>query len=98
LPIFLAKPKTAFLARHCRQGFALFFAQVVALIALAVLDATIGVIPVLGFIISLLLHLAVVLAALGLSVLGFVKALAGESWDIPYLDDIAVKVPVEADV
>lgn len=97
LPIVLARPKSAFLARHCRQGFALFFAEVVALVALGVLDATVGVIPVLGFLVSLLLHLAVVLTALALSVLGFVKALAGEEWSIPYLDEIAAKVPVEAD-
>lgn len=97
IPIVMARPKSEFLAEHCRQGFALCFAEAVALIALAVFDATIGVIPVLGFLISLLLHLVVVVAALGLSVLGFVRALAGETWTIPYLDDIAAKVPVTAD-
>ena len=35
LPAFLVKNKSPFLARHCRQGFALFFAEVVVLIVLA---------------------------------------------------------------
>lgn len=97
LTIVFARPKGAFLAQHARQGFALFFAEIVALIALAVLDATVGVIPLLGFLISLLLHLGVMLTALALSLLGFVRGLAGETWTIPYLDDIAAKVPVEAE-
>jgi len=90
----LVRDKSLFLARHCQQGFALFFAQVVALIILFVIDSTIGAIPILGLLISVILHLVVLLVALAISVLGFVKALAGESWAIPYLDDIADKVPV----
>lgn len=93
-PMVLVKRKSSFLARHCRQGFALCFAEIVALIVLAVLDATVGSIPVLGLIISIILHLIVFLAALALSVLGFVRALSGESWSIPFLDDIADRVPV----
>lgn len=94
VPIVFVKDKSDFLARHCRQGFALFFAEVVALLILAVLDATVGHIPVLGLLISIILHLAVSLAALAVSVLGFVRAISGETWHIPFIDEIADRIPV----
>ncbi len=92
----LAPDKSRFLARHCRQGFALLFTEVVVLLLLAVIDRTIGLIPILGFLISILLHLAFFLAFLVLSALGFVKALSGETWRIPALDELAERVPVHA--
>ncbi len=96
VPIIFGRDKSTFLARHCQQGFALFFLQIVAMLILAVVDSTIGTIPILGFLISLLLHLIVLLAALAISVLGFVRALAGESWSIPHVDEIADKVPIHS--
>ena len=95
-PIFSVKHKTEFLARHCRQGFALLTAVIVMFILLAIIDNTLGNIPILGFLISLILQLVFLLLALALSVIGFVKALSGESWNIPYLDDLAERIPVEA--
>ena len=94
IPIFTSN-KSAFLARHCRQGFALFFAEVVMLILLAVIDGTVARIPVLGLLISILVHLVFFLVFLSLSVLGFVKALSGEEWQIPVIDDFAHKVPID---
>ena len=94
LPSLLVKPKSAFLARHCRQGFSLFFAEIVLLIGLAVIDSTIGHIPVLGLIISIILLLVVLLVALAVSVFGFVRALSGEQWNIPFLDELADRVPI----
>lgn len=90
----LVREKSAFLARHCRQGFAILFAEVVILLLLAAIDKTIGLIPVLGFLISILLHLAFFMIFLLLSALGFVKALSGERWDLPGLDELADRVPV----
>jgi len=58
-------------------------------------DGTIGRIPVLGFLVVILLRLAFFLAALALSILGFTKAMFGEEWRIPYLDDLADRVPIE---
>ncbi len=95
-PIFLVQPKTTFLAKHCRQGFALLVAEIVLFILLAIIDNTLGHIPVLGFLISLMLQLLVLLAVLAVSVVGFVKALSGEDWDLPYLDDLADRVPIDA--
>lgn len=90
----LAKPKSEFLARHCRQGFALFFIEVVLFLFLWVIDSTIGHIPILGLLVSILLHLAFFLLCLALSVVGFVKALSGEEWRIPFVDELADRVPI----
>jgi uncharacterized membrane protein len=95
VPIF-ARPRSEFLARHCRQGFALFFAEVVIFLVLAVIDKTVGQIPILGLLVSILLHLVFFLVCLGLSVIGFVKALSGEEWRVPFLDEFADKVPIHA--
>lgn len=92
----MAKDKSPFLARHCRQGFALFFAEVVGVFFIAIIDSTLGLIPVLGFLIAIVLRLAFFLIFLLLSIMGFTKAMFGEEWTIPYLDELADRVPVEA--
>jgi uncharacterized membrane protein len=92
----LASDKTPFLARHCRQGFALLFAEVVGVFFIWIIDATLGRLPVLGFLLVILLRLVFFLAVLVLSVLGFTKALFGDDWRIPYLEDLADRIPVTA--
>ena len=92
----IAPQKTPFLARHCRQGFALLFAEVVGACFIWIIDATLGRIPVLGFLVVILLSLAFFLAGLVVSVLGFTKAMFGENWRIPYLEELAAKVPIHA--
>jgi len=89
------KDKSSFVARHCRQGFALLFVASVAWLVLYLIETTLGRIPVLGFLLSILLYLVVFLVLLSLAVMGFIKALAGESWRIPYLDELADRVPIE---
>ncbi len=93
LPI-MQKPKTEFLARHCRQGFALLFAEIVAFFVLYIIERTVGRIPILGLFVSILLHLAVFLVFLLVSAVGFVKALSGESWSLPALDELSDRVPI----
>ena len=89
------KDKSSFVARHCRQGFALLFVAAVSWLVLYLIETTLGRIPVLGFLLSILLYLVVFLVLLSLAVMGFIKALAGESWRIPYLDELADRVPIE---
>lgn len=92
-PILL-KGEGAFLRWHAQQGFALFFTEVVAVALLIILDSTLGRIPFLGILVILLLQLGAFVAALVISVMGFVKALAGEEFRIPVLDEYAEKVPI----
>ncbi len=92
----MAKDKSPFLAKHCRQGFALFFAEVVGVIFISIIDSTLGLIPVLGFLAAIILRLVFFLLFLLLSIMGFTRAMFAEEWSIPYLDDLAERVPVEA--
>ena len=91
----LAANKTDFLKRHCRQGFALFFCEVVAVVFIMIIDGSLGQVPVLGFLLVIAVRLIFFLVFLSLSVLGFVKAMFGESWRVPYLDELAERVPIE---
>ena len=91
----LSREKSAFLVRHCRQGFALLFAEIVGWLFLHLLGSTVGMIPILGFLIVLVVNFLVVLVFLGLTIMGFVRALFGEIWRIPYLDELAEKVPID---
>ena len=87
--------RTAFTARHIRQGFALLLAEIVGLVFIWIIDGTIGRIPLIGFVVVIALRLAFFLSVLVISVLGFTKAMFGEDWRIPYLDELADRVPVE---
>jgi len=95
LPI-LRRNRSEFVAAHCRQGFVLLFAEVVLGVLVLVLESAFHIVPVLGVLVSLVLNLAYWLLFIGISVLGFVKALSGERFDIPGLEDLAARVPVQA--
>jgi len=96
VPIVLQKEKSEFLARHCRQGFVIFGLEVVLYLLLALVDTTIGLIPILGLLVSILLHLAAFGGCLALSVIGLVRALSGETWRNSWLDEFADRVPILA--
>jgi len=93
IPIFVRR-RSAYLAAHCRQGFTLVFAQVVLGLLVWVLESAFGLVPVLGILMSMILNLAYWLLFIGISVLGFVKALSGESFEVPGLEDLAARVPI----
>jgi len=98
VPILAVREKTPFLAAHCRQGFALFFAEIVLYVLLNIFDATLGRLPLIGLLLTIVLHLAAMLAALALSVIGFVKALSGEACRLPLIDDYADRVPINSNI
>jgi uncharacterized membrane protein len=91
----MSQPRSPFLARHCRQGFALLFVEMVGVVFILIIDASLGRLPFFGFIVVIALRLVFFLVVLSVSVLGFIKALFGEQWRIPYLDELAERVPVE---
>ena len=93
--IGVAKPeKSDFLKWHSQQSFALFLAEAATLCLLLIISNTVGRIPLLGFLLVVLLELVVFVAFLVLSLLGFVKGLAGEDYRIPVLEEYAEKIPV----
>ena len=95
VPILAVKDKSPFLAGHCRQGFALLFAEVVLYVLINIFDGTLGRLPLIGLLLTIVLHLAAMLACLALSVIGFVKALSGEDCRLPFIDDYADRVPIK---
>ena len=92
----LSSNRSPFLTRHCRQGFALLFAEVVGALLILIIKGTIGQIPLLGFLVVLLLQLVFFLGVLFLSVMGFTRALFGETWRMPFLDELADRIPFGA--
>ena len=83
-----------FVRFHARQAFLLFLSEIVAFVVLVIIDKTIGRLPFLGLLIVVLLQIAVYLVALILSVMGFVKALFGERWEMPFFGPYSEKVPL----
>ena len=88
------RPKDDFVRFHVRQGFALFFVEIVLIVLAVVLGNSLGDIPVLGAIVMILFRLAGGLVAVGLSVWGFVEALGGQRWQLPILGEYASRVPL----
>jgi uncharacterized membrane protein len=91
----LSPRKSPFLARHCRQGFALLFVEVIGFLVILIIDSSIGRIPILGFLVAVLLRLILFLAFLVLSAMGFAKALFGEDWPLPFLEEWADRIPIQ---
>ncbi len=78
---------------HARQAFLLFLAECVAFVVIAVIDRTVGRLPFLGLVVVVIAQIVVYLSALFLSVMGFVKALFGERWEMPFFGPYREKVP-----
>ncbi len=95
VPVFGVRDKSGFLVGHCRQGLALLFVEIICHLGLKIVDVSIGLIPILGLLITVVLHLVVWLGCLILSVLGVVKALSGEPYRLPVIDDFADGIPIK---
>jgi uncharacterized membrane protein len=85
--------ESRFVRFHARQAFLLFLAECVAFVAIAVIDRTVGRLPFLGLIVVVIAQVFVYLTALFLSVMGFVKALFGERWEMPFFGPYREKIP-----
>ncbi len=84
---------SAFVRFHARQAFLLFFSECVAFLVIVVIDRTVGRLPFVGVIVVVIAQAVVFLTALFLSVMGFVKALFGELWEMPFFGPYREKVP-----
>ena len=86
--------ESKFVRFHARQAFLLFLAECVCFLAIVIVDRTIGRLPFLGLVIVIVLQIFVYLSALFFSVMGFVKALFGEKWVMPFFGTYSEKVPL----
>lgn len=86
--------ESSFVRFHARQAFLLFFAECVSFVLLVIIDKTLGRLPFLGLFIVIVLQIGVYLLSLFLSVAGFVKALFGELWEMPFFGQHSERVPM----
>lgn len=89
----LSAPDNRFVGFHARQGFLLFLVEVVAWIAVAIYEGSIGRIPVLGFLVGAVIRFVLGLGFLVVTVYGVIKGASGEMARIPGLGDAVEKVP-----
>ena len=92
LPPLLLKENN-FAMQHARQGFVLFFVEIVLSILVYIVEHSIGLIPFLGSFIELSLKFTAGVAVLLLAVAGIVKAMSGQSWTLPVVGEYASRVP-----
>jgi uncharacterized membrane protein len=92
IPYFVARERK-YVLWHGKQGLLLFICEVAGAFFLWMLDSTIGLIPFLGILVVALVQLAFMLLALALSVLGFIRAIAGERLPLPWLGRFATELP-----
>ena len=81
LPLVL-KPKSEFCKFHGKQALVLLIAGIITMV--------IGIIPVLGWIVSFVGGIAILI----MSILGILKALNGEYWEMPYVAEYAKKINI----
>jgi len=85
----LEAPRNRFVRFHARQGLILFLAEITAWIAVAIVDASLGQIPILGVIAGASLRLTLGLGFLAATVYGVAKGLSGETVRFQFLGDLA---------
>jgi uncharacterized membrane protein len=92
LPPLLLK-ENKFAMHHARQGFLLFFVEIVLAILVYIVEHSIGLIPILGFLIVVVLKFVAGVAVLLTAVIGIVKAVSGQYWTIPVVGEHSPRVP-----
>lgn len=88
---FLTVKDSDYIHWHAKQGLTLTIVWFVLSIAVMILAFIIGLIPVIGWIIDLLLWLALVGGGFTLWLMAMIKAFNGERWKIPVIGDLAEK-------
>jgi len=81
IPLLL-KPKSQFAKFHGKQGLILVIGELINML--------IGIIPFIGWILSFIGAVALII----LSILGILKSLNGEYWEMPYLSEYAKKINI----
>lgn len=82
-------PRNRFVRFHAQQGMVLFALEIVGAVSIAIVDASLGSIPVLGLIAGASLRLILGFLFLAVTVYGVLKGASGEMIRIPVLADVA---------
>ena len=89
----LGMPENRYVGFHARQGLLLFLVELVVWAGLAIVHASIGRIPILGFLIVILLDFVCWMTLLAATVYGVIKGGSGEMTRLPVLGDYVERVP-----
>jgi uncharacterized membrane protein len=81
----IADPKNERLKFHINQGIVLFITEIILWVAVAIITAILGWIPIVGWILIGLITFAVWAAILVLMILGIVNAAKGEEKPLPVI-------------
>ncbi len=90
--LFLLLERSPFVRFHAYQSIFLTVAWVAFWIAVSVVEALLGIVPGVGFLVAILTVLAslvLTFAAFILWVVLIVKAYQGQRWKLPYIGDLA---------
>ena len=89
-----AAPDNRFVGFHARQGLLLFLSEIVGAVVISLFDASLGAIPVVGFLVGAILKFVLWFGFLGATVYGVIKGANGEAARIPYLGDAIERLPL----
>jgi uncharacterized membrane protein len=89
-----AAPGNRYVGFHARQGLLLFLAEIVGALSISLFDASLGAIPVIGFLASAILKFVLWFGFLGATVYGVIKGANGEVARIPFLGDAVERLPL----
>ena len=88
IPLFAGK--TEYTRFHANQGLVLFITDVVVGVAIGILSAILGLIPLLGFVLATIIDGVLGLALFVLMILGIVHAAQGEMKPLPIIGGIQI--------
>jgi uncharacterized membrane protein len=94
IPFFMFKdqrsdPQKEYVYWHARQGLALAIVVFVLAIVFMIGGFILAFIPIIGWAISCILWIALLVIGLGGSIMGWVKAFGGVKWEMPGVSKLA---------
>ena len=88
----LALKENKFAQFHAKQGVAFFVGWVIGFIALLIVTAILGLIPIIGWILGILLGFFFWIFFVIMAILGIVNSLQGKYWEMPIFGKLAQKL------
>ena len=82
-------PQKEYVYWHARQGLALAIVVFVLCVIFIIAGFVLAFIPVIGWLLSCLMWVCLIVIAWGGSIMGWVKAFGGQKWEMPGIAKVA---------
>ncbi len=94
IPFFMFRdkrsdPQKEYVYWHARQGLALAIVVTILAIIMMIGSFLLAFIPFVGWILSCLIWLFIIVVGLGGAIMGWVKAFGGQKWQMPVISKVA---------